>query len=673
MRCRRHSHAETEHETAETHTFGRHFGFWKRWILTNTLISGIFALAWLVLRSGTRPSRLVYPCQQAALSTATLAFGVPVVAAVIAARRQVIVWARAPLGIAAAALGLVLTSAVGGYLLWADEYRGPRPSPPLGYQAQVYRVTDCPQDPAGDRLVGVDNLLATMGRDGLKLHESATESLISGPGGIISADDVVIIKINYQWDERGGTNVDLLRGLIRRVVDHPDGFTGQVVVCENAQFNSVLGFDRPLNNAQDHGLSPHDVVVAFQTAGHNVSHFDWTSIRNSSVTEYSAGNLADGYVVYPYDGQVQGRVSYPKFQTDSGTYVSLRYGIWSPVSGTYDREGLKFINLPVLKSHHATYGATAAVKHYMGVVTGQLGTNSHSAIRYGIMGALLGEIQLADLNILDAIWINANPFDGPWTSYAGATRKDELVASLDPVALDIWAVKKILIPAFIDNGYSPPWPNPSADPDDPNSDFREYLDNSMFQILSAGYLVTNDFGQITVTARNGGAGDFDGDSDVDSNDYAQFAGCFTGPGGGPIGPECFAADFDADGDVDCDDFEQFQFVWTDPGAPPPLPECDATGVELPGNAASTTTTSLTRAFPNPMSPSTRIEFTIGTPGAVTLRIVDVAGRAVATLVDDSRGVGEHAVVWNGGGGSRAECTSVSSRLRASTPRGGSCS
>jgi hypothetical protein len=66
------------------------------------------------------------------------------------------------------------------------------------------------------------------------------------------------------------------------------------------------------------------------------------------------------------------------------------------------------------------------------------------------------------------------------------------VASLDPVALDIWSVTNILIPAFIENGYSPPWPEPSADPDDPQSDFRVYLDNSMSQLLAAGYTVTND-------------------------------------------------------------------------------------------------------------------------------------------------------------------------------------
>ncbi|UCF69288.1 MAG: DUF362 domain-containing protein, partial [Acidobacteriota bacterium] len=150
------------------------------------------------------------------------------------------------------------------------------------------------------------------------------------------------------------------------------------------------------------------------------------------------------------------------------------------------------INIPVLKSHHSTYGATVAVKNYMGVVTRELNTNSHGAIRYGVLGAVMAEVQPPDLNIIDAIWINANPYDGPGTYYDEATRRDELVASVDPIAADRWAVKNILIPGFEDNGYTPPWPEPSADPDDPASDFREYLDNSMNYLLDAGYEVTND-------------------------------------------------------------------------------------------------------------------------------------------------------------------------------------
>ncbi len=68
-------------------------------------------------------------------------------------------------------------------------------------------------------------------------------------------------------------------------------------------------------------------------------------------------------------------------------------------------------------------------------------------------------------------------------------------------------------------------------------------------------------------------GDFDGDGDVDTDDFNQLASCFTGPGGGPIDPGCEAGDLDGDGDVDCDDWDLFVQAWTEPGSPPPLPQC----------------------------------------------------------------------------------------------------
>jgi hypothetical protein len=232
----------------------------------------------------------------------------------------------------------------------------------------------------------------------------------------------------------------------------------------------------------------------------SISLYDWTEIRQVSVDEYSAGDLADGYVVSPYDPAIQGRVSYPKFRTELGTYISLRDGVWDLPSVSYDRDRLKIINLPVLKSHHATYGATACVKNWMGVVTTGLSTNSHSAARYGLLGAAMAEVRPPDLNILDAIWINADPFTGPSTSYAGATRRNELVASTDPVAADIWSVTNILIPGFLGNGFVPPWPQPDATPDDPSSDFRQYLDSSMSALNTAGFPSTNDLGQIDLVS-----------------------------------------------------------------------------------------------------------------------------------------------------------------------------
>jgi len=475
----------------------------RTWFIANSVVAGALALVWLVLRTGPKPSRFVYPCQQAAFSAASMAFAAPVISTLVAARRGLVSGMRKPAGVASALVGLLATMGMWGHSSLADSSGSAHATAPADYRAQVFRVTDCPQDPVGDRFPGLDNLLALMASQGTRFYRSASSSGLAGPGGIIAADDVVVIKINYQWDERGGSNTDLLRGLIRAIVDHPDTFTGEVVVCENAQFNSVSNFDRTANNAQDTSLSPHDVVVGFQDLGYRVSHYDWTSIRYTAVGEYSQADIDDGYVVYDYDPQISGRVSYPKFQTDDGTYISMRDGIWDPGTSSYDRDSLKFINLPVLKSHHATYGITACVKHYMGLVTRELNTNSHGAIAAGLLGEVIAEIGLADLNILDCIWVNANPYSGPATSYGGATRLDQLVASIDPVAADIWAATEILIPAFLDNGYTPPWPYPAATPDDPSSAFRVYLDNSMDRILGAGYAVTNDLGRIDAVSWDG--------------------------------------------------------------------------------------------------------------------------------------------------------------------------
>jgi hypothetical protein len=57
-------------------------------------------------------------------------------------------------------------------------------------------------------------------------------------------------------------------------------------------------------------------------------------------------------------------------------------------------------------------------------------------------------------------------------------------------------------------------------------------------------------------------GDCDYDGDVDLGDFADFAACLLGPGGG-LGPDCTCFDLDDSGDVDLADFAAFQEVFTD--------------------------------------------------------------------------------------------------------------
>jgi hypothetical protein len=114
---------------------------------------------------------------------------------------------------------------------------------------------------------------------------------------------------------------------------------------------------------------------------------------------------------------------------------------------------------------------------------------------------------MPDLNILDCIYVLADPTRGPACLYAEATRTDKLVASRDPVALDRWAVANILVPALIVNGFTD---YPMQDPDDPESDFRRYLDRTAAALIGAGIPVTNDPARI-VAHLFGGTG-VDGDT-----------------------------------------------------------------------------------------------------------------------------------------------------------------
>src|SRR5450759_1360365 len=62
----------------------------------------------------------------------------------------------------------------------------------------------------------------------------------AAPDGMIGKNDIVLIKVNGEWQYRGGTNTDVVKGLINAIVHHPDGFTGEIVIVENGQWASFM-------------------------------------------------------------------------------------------------------------------------------------------------------------------------------------------------------------------------------------------------------------------------------------------------------------------------------------------------------------------------------------------------------------------------------------------------
>lgn len=479
----------------------------------NLLFFGVASLLWFIFRTGTKPSRIVYPCQRAALANSSilLSISIPLSLASVFTKTKKFMSKK---GTTVALLIIVASVVLSSEQFWGSIQLAGAANPAQEINLSL-ESRDAMTSPVssiyvvnGRAYAHISELVNLMGSHGLLFYKSGTSGANQGPNGLIARDDVVLIKINEEWPYRGGTNTDVLKELIQAIVGHPEGFVGEIVVADNGQWGGSM--DWPESNAEDKTQSTQDVVDMFSPY-YNVSTYTWRPIRGTRVREYSDGDTADGYVLYDAaDPETGIYVSYPKFRTQFGTYISFRKGIWTGIE--YEKR-LKVINMPVLKSH-GMYGVTASLKHYMGVQSekdyGGL-ANGHASVATGGMGTLMVETGLPTLNIIDAIWINANPppssMTGPNTPYDQATRVSVLMASTDPVALDYWAAKHVLTQAAHLIGYSD---THTIDPDNTDktgvSDeaFGVWLSLTKNEIIAAGYDVTTDENQMTIYVKSEG-------------------------------------------------------------------------------------------------------------------------------------------------------------------------
>jgi len=290
--------------------------------------------------------------------------------------------------------------------------------------------------------VGVDALIQLMGGNGLKFYRTSQSGVDRGPEGLIAPDDVVLIKVNAQWKYRGCTNSDLVRGLVQRILEHPDVFRGEVVIFDNGQGHGSLNCDNT------HLYTNTEVHANAQNESHSFLWLVNNLFQDSRVSAFlldpfghtfisAADRVTNGYRIYE-------NVSYPCFTTAGGRRVELREGIWN---GSAHDSNLKLINIQVLK-HHDTGGSeiTGSLKNVYGIVSMADGQSSfrHYAGLGETCGKMMVSVHTPVLNIMDAIWVSHSSLIG----YPASTtfRASQIVASQDPVALDYWTAKYILYP-----------------------------------------------------------------------------------------------------------------------------------------------------------------------------------------------------------------------------------
>ncbi len=484
---------------------------WWHWIV------GFGAFLWVLLRSGTNPKRLTYPCQRAAMPIA-----VNWLLAVIAFFGGSFLLRRyAKLCGAAILLGGViwftatlpeLSKSEAGSIASLPVWEVDDPVSTVFVMDSIPPTTGSLA--AGDTSVpdeylpdpAIDTLLLMMERKGIYLHQTAEQ-----PWGVVGADNIVIIKGNLQWTSRNTTSTDRIKGLIWQILNHPDGFSGEVLVCDNVQ-DIGTGINQQDNNSEDTAQSIPDVVNTFYAKGYPVYYLDWSYIWDVVASEYSQGDYDDGYIY-----ETDTKISYPKFRSPSGDHlISLRHGVWDSLSAQYDSSRLCIIDFPVLKAHMMA-GATIAVKNWIGVVTTAYATerygswnDMHYIYFWGVYSlvARVMAVTYPRLVIVDAAWTSTNNAD----DLNFLVNTNMLVSSTDPVAASWYTAKFILTPIAVRPTYTNP---------DDNYRYARTLNMWLeFLVDSAGFSCTKDSSEVSAYDRRilNPVGDANGDGTIDAAD-----------------------------------------------------------------------------------------------------------------------------------------------------------
>ncbi|MHB8053917.1 MAG: DUF362 domain-containing protein [Candidatus Aminicenantales bacterium] len=352
-------------------------------------------------------------------------------------------------------------SAAGLTSFLSGAFRGEADAAPLS-KSPIYWVDHIPDKPflhpaQPNHHAGVDALLKLQAKNGLKFFRTTASTPLGGPNGLIASNDVVLIKVNAQWKYRGCTNSDVIRGLVQRILDHPEGFRGEVVIMENGQGVGSLACDNTnhYNGDTTVNANANDPNQSFLYLVNSIFHDRRVTaklldpVRKTFLT--AKDHVHDGYRTYE-------NVSYPCFTSDGGHRIELREGLWN---GKAYVPKLKLINVPVLK-HHGGSEITASLKHLYGVLS--MADGNSSIRHYDKLGEACGKmvvsVRTPVLNIIDAIWVSQASTIG----YPASTtfRANTLVSSQDPVALDFFSAKYVLYPINKNPRHYPTFPSMSA-------------------------------------------------------------------------------------------------------------------------------------------------------------------------------------------------------------------
>jgi len=162
---------------------------------------GLLSLLWLIARTGTRPSRAVYPCQQMAIANAGPWFSIFLIplfpASTVSRLKKHTNLKRAFWGFA---IVLMFVLAIFTFKIFTGGDRASQnvssgkekkmeSSQGLFSNLFVVENTDGTDN-------GFERLISLMEEQGLNFYKRKAENTRNGPSGLIAKDDLIIIKVN---------------------------------------------------------------------------------------------------------------------------------------------------------------------------------------------------------------------------------------------------------------------------------------------------------------------------------------------------------------------------------------------------------------------------------------------------------------------------------------------
>ena len=351
--------------------------------------------------------------------------------------------------------------------------------------------------------------------------------MLGGIKSLIDTEDIVILKPNAQWWSQGMTNTNAMKAFIEAVLALPN-FKGEVIIAENHQYDKPNSRGWTTKN-RNGDFNLNELVEYFQEKGHaNVTKYHWKPVTPQTGTKQTelvpkskimkGPWQGDGYVYNKnlyYETPLKRRciLSYPIFTSPfSGTVIDFKNGAWR--NNNYTKQPVKFINFSGINHHGGYAGVTASVKNYMGVVDmscgaprggpqgyfnfHHIGVRDYPSLYYKMpwrlqqkidsgfnlsykhkffyysgeaLGTFMKQIRMADLNIITADWVGfGSRTDTHLSGYPRA-----IAAGTDPVALDYWTGREILLPLTKSSSAAGEPFIKYNDPDNIKGPFRRFL------------------------------------------------------------------------------------------------------------------------------------------------------------------------------------------------------